>query len=209
MLTDRLLVSQREIPLTLWDKRQRISDFPLLIPILEWGESSVTVDGRHIRSECRWSFDRYASRQRGADKPSPKSYLLEATYSLRKISALSGSLSPRSQSQSWVQTWVQLNPVWLCDRNTDSTNFYWWQEQKFYNLLMLCILSINETSTSSYFEVCGPANDKEISFAIPILISSAYLNTEQERCWDTSQDQEQGPDQIRQVRSGMRPTDHL
>lgn len=37
MLTDRPLVSQREIPLTLWDKRQRISDFPLLIPILEWG----------------------------------------------------------------------------------------------------------------------------------------------------------------------------
>lgn len=124
------------------------------------GKAVSQWHGRHIRSECRWSFDRYASRQRGADEPSPKSYLLEATYPLRKISALSGSFSPGSQSQSWVQTWVQLNPVWLCERNTNSTNFYWWQEQKFYNLLTLCILCINKTSTSSYFEVCGPANDR-------------------------------------------------
>lgn len=100
MLTDRPLVSQREIPLTLWDKRQRISDLPLLIPIPEWVAKqfhrgredifAVSADGAvtdtHLGSEVLISL--------------LLNHLLEATYPLRKISALSGSLSPGSQSQS-------------------------------------------------------------------------------------------------------------
>lgn len=38
----------------------------------------------YILNDCKWSFDRYTSRRRGADKPSLKSNLLEAIYPLKE-----------------------------------------------------------------------------------------------------------------------------
>lgn len=88
----------------------------------------------------------------------------------RKILALNGSLGPSSESimSTDVGTTEPSVALW---RNTNSTNFYWWQEQKFYNLLTLCILCI-KTSTSSYFEVSGPANCKGVSFPILIVVTT-------------------------------------
>lgn len=48
------------------------------------GKAVSQWHGGHIQSVCTWSFERYASRQKSADKPSPKSYLLEATYLLKE-----------------------------------------------------------------------------------------------------------------------------
>lgn len=59
--------------------------------------------------------------------------------------------------------------------NSNSTNFHWWQEQKLYNPLTLCILCIHKTYPSFYFEISDPANGKDISFPLPTLLRSEWL----------------------------------
>lgn len=48
------------------------------------GKAVSQWHGGHIQSTCGRSFERYASRQKSADKLSPKSYLLEETYLLKE-----------------------------------------------------------------------------------------------------------------------------
>lgn len=59
----------------------------------------------------------------------------------------------------------------FCERNTKQITAQISTDNKNRNftLLTLCILCLNETYTSSSFEISGPANGTEVSFPIPTL----------------------------------------
>lgn len=168
------------------------------------GKAVSQWHGRHIHSECRWSFDRYASRQRGAEEPSPNSYLLEATYPMGKYQHLVGVLVPGLKvnreyrpGYSWIQCGFVTETL-TAQISTDdkNRNFIIFWRSAFY-------VSIKPLLHPTLKYVLQPMTKR---FHLPFRLWSAVPTWTPSKK-DAEPHPEQGPDQIRQVRSGMRPTD--